>query len=71
MTKVEMRFRLDRPLDEALQARLADIHAVYGMRKVTIAPALDAITVEYDATRMRPADVERVLAGRGLPVRAE
>jgi hypothetical protein len=29
---------------------------------------MDGITVEYDATRLRPAEVESALAGAGIPV---
>ena len=71
MTKVQMRFRLEKPLDDALMARIAGAHAVYGIFKVQVAPSLDRITVEYDATRLRRADVESTLAGAGIPAVAE
>ena len=68
MTKVQMRFRLQKPLDDAMLARISDAYALYGIQKVKVAPSLDALTVEYDATRLRPAEVESALAGAGLPV---
>jgi allophanate hydrolase subunit 1 len=68
MTKVQIRFRLQRPLDETLLARISDAHALYGIQRVTVAPSLDSVTVEYDATRLRPAEVESALAGAGVPV---
>jgi hypothetical protein len=68
MTKVQIRFRLQRPLDDTLLERISDAHALYGMQKVTVAPSLDAITVEYDATRLRPAEVQSALTMAGIPV---
>ena len=67
MTKVQIRFKLQKPLDEVLLARISDAHALYGIHKVTIAPSMDALTVEYDATRLKPAEVESALAGAGIP----
>jgi hypothetical protein len=68
MTKVQIRFRLERPLDDVLLARLSDAHAFYGIHRVSLAPAMDALTVEYDATRLQPAEVESALLGGGIPV---
>lgn len=68
MTKVQVHFRLLKPLDETLLARISDAHALYGMQRIQVAPSLDALTVEYDATRLRPAEVEAALAGAGIPV---
>jgi allophanate hydrolase subunit 1 len=70
MTKVQIRFRLQKPLDDAMLARISDAHAVYGIQRVQVAPSLDHLLVEYDATRLRPAEVESVLAGAGIPVEA-
>ncbi len=70
MTKIQVRFRLDRPLDEAMMERIARAHAIYGIQKIQVARSLDGLTVEYDATRLRPAEVEAALAGAGIPVRA-
>jgi allophanate hydrolase subunit 1 len=68
MTKVQIRFLLQKPLDDAMLARISDAHAVYGIQRVQVAPSLDQLLVEYDATRLRPAEVESVLAGAGIPV---
>ena len=35
---------------------------------LVLAPSLDNLTVSYDATRLRPEDVESALASAGLPV---
>jgi hypothetical protein len=68
MTKVLTQFRLRRPLDERMMARIADAHTLYGIFRIKLAPSLDNLTVEYDATRLRPAEVESALAGAGIPV---
>jgi hypothetical protein len=68
MTKVQVRFRLQRPLESALLPRIADAHSLYGIFRVTLSPDRQAISVEYDATRLSPADVESLLAGIGIPI---
>ncbi len=68
MTKVQVRFRLQRPLDGVLLARISDAHSIYGIGKIQVDQSLDALTVDYDATRFRPADVAAALASAGIPV---
>jgi hypothetical protein len=68
MTKVQLQFRLQKPLDDESMKRIADAHSLYGIFRVKLAPAMDCITVEYDATRLRPAEVDAALANAGVPV---
>ena len=68
MTKVQIHFRLQRPLDEAQLTCIAATYSLYGIQKINVAPSLDSLSVEYDATRLRPAEVEAALARAGLPV---
>ena len=68
MTKVQMRFRVQKPLDDQMLARIADAHALYGIQRVKVDSSLETITVDYDASRLRPAEVEAALAGAGIPV---
>jgi hypothetical protein len=68
MTKVQVRFRLQKPLDEAMAARLSAAHAFYGFHRIQLSPTLDRLLVEYDATRLRPAEVESALATAGISV---
>lgn len=68
MTKVQKQIRLWKSLDEAAMSRIADAHTLYGIFRITVAPTLDRLTVEYDATRLRPAEVESALACAGIPV---
>jgi len=67
MTKIQLRFELERPLDEVLMERIAKANSVYGIEHIYVAPTLDALTVEYDATRMNPMEVESVLWKAGIP----
>jgi dissimilatory sulfite reductase (desulfoviridin) alpha/beta subunit len=71
MTKVQMRFRLRQPLDEAALAGIAAVHAKYGIQKIKVADSQDSLMVEYDATRLRPAEVEAALAGAGISAQVE
>ncbi len=68
MTKIQVHFDLARPLDETLMENIAKANAVYGIERITVAPSLTALTVEYDATRMNPREVASVLLKAGLPV---
>jgi len=68
MTKVQIRFRLQRPLDDLLLQRISDTHALYGINHVKVEPSLDAITVEYDASRLAAPEVGAALAGAGIPI---
>lgn len=71
MTKVQIRFRLEKPLDDTQLQRLSDTTSLYGIQRVKLAPAMDSLMVEYDATRLRPQEVESALAGAGIAVKVE
>ena len=64
MTRVQMNFRLREPLNDASMAKLSDASAIYGIQKVKLGDG--SLMVEYDATRMRPAEVEAALAQAGI-----
>jgi hypothetical protein len=68
MTKVQLRFRLQKPLDETALSRISDVYSIYGIQKIQVTPKMDGLTVEYDATRLRPAEVESALGSAGIPV---
>jgi hypothetical protein len=68
LTKIQVQFRLERVLDEELLSRIRDAQAIYGIERIQLARTLDHLTVEYDATRFSPADVESTLKRCGLPV---
>jgi hypothetical protein len=71
MTKVQIHFRLERPLDDELMTRIASTYSIYGIQKIVMAPSLDGLTVEYDATRLRPAEVQCALESAGIPIAAK
>jgi allophanate hydrolase subunit 1 len=69
MTKVQVTYQLDGPVDEAVMERISRVHGVYGLQAVQLSPAMDSLFVQYDATRMKLEDVDQTLHSAGLPVR--
>jgi hypothetical protein len=70
MTKVQKRFQLQGVLDDVLIRKIADAHSIYGIEKIMLSPSRDGITVEFDASRMRVAEVESALQRAGVSVSA-
>ena len=68
MTKVQIDFQLQHRLDDALMMSLGKAYSIYGIQKISLAPSQDSLTVEYDATRLRPAEVQAALTRVGIPV---
>ncbi|HEY3743413.1 MAG TPA: hypothetical protein VGL53_26385 [Bryobacteraceae bacterium] len=68
MTKIQLDYDLLRKLNDDDAEGIANVHAYYGIQKVRIAPGLDRISVDYDATRMSPSDLDNVLVRYGVPV---
>jgi hypothetical protein len=69
MTKVTLHYDLTRALTDEDTGNIAALHSVYGMARVQLAPSLDRITVDYDASRLMKKDVEATLARFGVPVK--
>jgi hypothetical protein len=68
MTKVTLHYDLSRNLSDDELESIAALHSVYGIVRVQVDPALDKITVDYDASRLTRKDLEATLARYGLPV---
>ncbi|MBC7926567.1 MAG: hypothetical protein H7039_13005 [Bryobacteraceae bacterium] len=68
MTKVQLNYELVRPIDDRLMDQIAKAHSVYGILRVALAPSLDRLMVEYDASRLSPLEVENRLHSLGIPV---
>ena len=68
MTKVQHDYDLLRKLNDDDAGAIENVHGYYGIQKITISPALDHISVDYDATRMSPADLTSVLVRYGVPI---
>ena len=69
MTKVQLHYELLRPLDDTLLKRISDAHGIYGFQRIEVAPSLDKILVEYDASRLARPGVEAKLHAAGIPVK--
>ena len=69
MTKVQLEYDLERPLTDEDAIGVADAHSWYGILRVQVAPSLDKLAVEYDASRLTEKDVEAVLHRFHLPIR--
>lgn len=69
MTKVEVRYEFTAPFQESWAGAIEQLHGVYGIQMVQLAPQLDGLTVGYDASRLNLTDVENCLRKVGLPVR--
>ena len=51
---------------------IATVNAKYGIQKINVAPALDALsTSDTITTRLRPAEVEAAFAGAGISLLPE
>ena len=68
MTKVQLEYDLVRTLTDHDAAAIGDVHSWYGIERVQLAPSLDRLRVEYDASRLTEKDVEAVLQRFGLPI---
>jgi len=68
MTKVRLEYTLIRPLTDQDASAVGDVHSTYGIERVKLAPSLDCLEVEYDASRLSENDVEAVLQRFGLPI---
>ena len=69
MTKVTLHYDLLQPLTDSDLDNIANVHSTYGIVRVRVAPSLDKITVDYDASRLVKTDVESILARHGLSIR--
>jgi hypothetical protein len=69
MTRVELQYELTKPLGDADYERLSRLLSVYGVMSYKLRQDLSGMMVEYDATRLNPDGVDRVLHSNGLPVK--
>jgi allophanate hydrolase subunit 1 len=69
MTKVRLHYELTHTLDDAMLQRISDAPKLFGLTRVQLEPSATGLMVEYDASRLTPADVEASLRKAGLPVR--
>ena len=68
MTKVTLHYKLQRALTDDDLPAISGIHSIFGMERVQLAPTLDKIDVDYDASRLKKSDVEAELLKHGIPI---
>ena len=68
MTKIQLQYELMRRATDEDASAIEQAHSVYGFQFVRLAPSLDRITVEYDASRLSEKDVESWLIRLGVPI---
>lgn len=66
MTTVDIVFRYEAQPTAQQTVALANIREVYGIRRLSFAQAAQTLTIEYDATRLNAATVERLVRQTGL-----
>ena len=69
MTKLQLQYRLVRPLNDDDAGAIANVHTWYGILRVI--PAADKVSVEYDASRLSEKEVEAVLQRFGIPIQRQ
>lgn len=69
MTKVTLHYDLMHPVDDAGAEAIGNAHSIYGIVRVALAPSLDKVTVDYDASRLNPKEVAASLIRVGVPVK--
>ena len=68
MTTVEIVFAYTSSLDEPTLLALAKLREVYGIRSIALNREEATLTVDYDATRLTPATVTRLVTLTGLQI---
>jgi len=70
MTKVTVEYDLVRALGDDDAEAVSRAHGVYGIARLRLAPTLDKISVDYDASRLSESDVASWLLRVGVPVKS-
>ena len=66
MTPVEVAFRYEVPPSESVMSAFGQLNNVYGIRRLQLKEAEKTVCVEYDASRLTEAKVERLLRAAGF-----
>jgi len=69
MTLVEVTYELAAPLSMELFRRLGEFANTYGLRRFHVDEQKNLLRFEYDASRLREAQVEHVLRAERIPVK--
>lgn len=68
MTAVEVLFRFGAPPNESVMGAFGQMSDVYGIRRLRLQESDRTIRVEYDATRLNAAKVEKLLRSAGFDI---
>lgn len=71
MTTVEVLYRYGTPPTERVALALARMGDVYGIRRMARDAANHTLRIEFDATRLKPASVAKLLLDAGLDLLEE
>jgi len=71
MTTVEIVYRYAAPPTEQVALALACVRDVYGIRHLSFDGAARTLRVEFDATRLNPATVTKLVRLTGLEIAEE
>lgn len=71
MTTVEILYRLSALPNESVAFALAGARDVYGIRRIHIDSQAKTLRVEFDATRLNPATVTKLLRSTGIEIAEE
>jgi len=66
--EVQIRFHLRKPLEESDYHSIAAAHTTYGIQKITVAPSLEDLMVEYECHRLRPPKWRPPSPPPGIPI---
>jgi len=68
MTAIEVLFRYGAQPSESVMSAYGQLNDVYGIRRLRLDESEHTIRVEYDATRLNEAKVERLLRAAGFDI---
>jgi hypothetical protein len=68
MTPVEVLFRYGAPPTESGMTAFGQLSDVYGIRRIHLQDSERTVRVEYDATRLNEAKVEKLLRDAGFDI---
>lgn len=71
MTTVDVLYRYGTPPTEQVALALARARDVYGIRRLALDHAAHTLRVEFDATRLAPAAIAKLLMAAGLDLLEE
>jgi hypothetical protein len=66
MARVKIIYKLTRPYDDSMSSAVERVYSTKGIHGVEF-QGLSTVEIEYDASRLVAADVDRILQANGMP----